>query len=300
MPRLFNKVIGKNKKNPNEALLQEPHTVNDNYPNLTPIQYVVGSGQSVGMQRDHNEDALFALTSVLSDGKSEELFGLFVIADGMGGHRNGEVASSVSVRVVVKYVLDQLYKVLLDPRHPAPAVGIQEIMTGAVNEAQKAVLQHAPGGGTTLTIALLLGEQLTISHVGDSRAYFVLPDGSLQQITRDHSLVQRLVDLKEISEEEANTHPQKNVLLKAVGQTEPFNSDTKTLQVPRDWRLMLCSDGLWGVVPAEGMLSIFQKNKDPILVCKLLVDEANRAGGPDNISVIVAGIAGSTSESGKP
>lgn len=300
MPRLFNKILGKNKKIPNERLLVQPPAVSDHYPNVAPIQYVAGSGQSVGMQRDHNEDALFALTSVLSDGRSEELFGLFIIADGMGGHRNGEVASSVSVRVVVRYVLDQLYKVLLDPQHPTPAVGIQEILTGAVNAAQKAVLQHAPGGGTTLTIALLLGEQLTISHVGDSRAYFVLPDGSMQQITKDHSLVQRLVDLKEISEEEASTHPQKNVLLKAVGQPEPFNSDIKTLQVPRDWRLMLCSDGLWGVVPAEGVVSILQKEKDPVLACKLLVEEANRAGGPDNISVIVVGIAGSSCESGKP
>ncbi len=300
MSRLFDKIIGKNKGKSPETLVQRRQPLNDHNSNLTPIQYMVGSGQSVGMQRDHNEDALFTFTSVLSDGSSEELFGLFVIADGMGGHRNGEVASSISVRVVVKYVLDQLYKVLLDPQHPAPAVGIQEILTGAVNEAQKAVVQHAPGGGTTLTIALLLGEQCTISHVGDSRAYLVLPDGSLQQITRDHSLVQRLVDLKEISEEEANTHPQKNVLLKAVGQPEPFKSDTKTLQVPRGWRIMLCSDGLWGVVPVEGMVSIFQKERDPVQACKFLVDEANRAGGPDNISVIVVGIAGSTRESDKP
>jgi len=300
MPNFFSKVIRKKKNTANDSGSQQPQSESGRDSEVTPLQYVVGSGQSVGMQRDHNEDALFAFTSLLSDGRSEELFGLFVIADGMGGHRNGEVASSVSVRVVVRYVLDQLYKVLLDPQRANPAVGIQEILTGAVNEAQKAVLQHAPGGGTTLTIALLLGEQLTISHVGDSRAYFVLPDGSLQQITKDHSLVQRLVDLKEITEEEASNHPQRNVLLKAVGQPEPFNAEIKTLQIPRGSRLLLCSDGLWGVVPQGNLQKILQNELNPITACKLLVEEANRTGGPDNISIIVVGMAGNTGESSKP
>lgn len=258
-----------------------------------PTQYLIGSAQSVGLQRDHNEDALFTFSSVLSDGKSEELFGLFIIADGMGGHRNGEIASSVSIRVVVKYILDQMYKVLLDPSHGSLAVGIQEILIGAVNEAQKAVIQFAPGGGTTLTIALLLGEQVTISHVGDSRAYFIHKDGSLQKITRDHSLVQRLVDLKEISQAEAEIHPQKNVLLKAVGQPDAYQPDIRTLPFPEGARLLLCSDGLWGVVREIRVQEITAKYHDPIVASQHLVEAANEAGGPDNISVIMVGITGS-------
>jgi protein phosphatase len=89
------------------------------------MQYIVGSGQSVGLQSDHNEDALFTLSSVLSDGKTEEPFGLYIIADGMGGHRNGEIASSVAIRVVVRYVIDQLYKILLEPQQNMPSLRVQ-------------------------------------------------------------------------------------------------------------------------------------------------------------------------------
>lgn len=259
---------------------------------IHPLQYLVGSGQSVGLQREHNEDALYTFTSALSDGKSEELFGLFIIADGMGGHRNGEVASSVSIRVVARYIVDQLYSILLDPQHGSLSVGIQEILASAINEAQKAVLQYAPGGGTTITIALLLGEQVTVSHVGDSRAYFVLPEKTLKRITKDHSLVQHMLDLKQITESEAEVHPQKNVLLRAIGQPDPYLPDTQTLQILPGAQLMLCSDGLWGVVTEKEMLEITSSEKDPIIACQKLVKAANKIGGPDNISVILVRIAG--------
>ena len=255
MPNLFTRIT---KKQAGINKFPQSHTEEKTKPRTQaayPMQYIVGSGQSVGLQRDHNEDALFTLSSVLSDGKSEEVFGLYIIADGMGGHRNGEIASSVTIRVVVRYVIDQLYNILMEPRQNIPALGVQEILTGAVNEAQKAVLQYAPGGGTTLTIALLLGDQLTISHVGDSRVYLVQPDGQLQKITRDHSLVQRLVDLKEIKPEEAEKHPQKNILLKAVGQPDPYQPDNQTLQIQNGVGLLLCSDGLWGVVSENQITS---------------------------------------------
>ena len=257
-----------------------------NQPSIYPMQYIVGSSQSIGLIRDHNEDALFTLSSVLSDGKTEEPFGLYIIADGMGGHENGEIASSVTIRVVVRYVIDQLYKVLLEPHRGAPALGVQEILSGAVDQAQKAVTQYAPGGGTTLTVALFLGEQLTIAHVGDSRAYLVLPDGKLQKITKDHSLVQRLIDMNEIKPDEAEKHPQKNILLKAVGQPDPYQPDTQTLTMPAGTGLLLCSDGLWGVVPEKTISKILQTDPDPVVVCHDLVDSANENGGPDNISVI--------------
>lgn len=262
-----------------------------------PLQLAIGSAQSVGLQRDHNEDALFTFSSVLSDGNSEELFGLFIIADGMGGHKNGEIASSISIRVVVRYVIDQLYRILLDVQNGTPALGTREILLGAVNEAQKAVLHHASGGGTTLTIALLLGDQLTISHVGDSRAYLVNRDGSLHKITRDHSLVQRLLDLNEITPEEAEKHPQKNILIKAVGQPEPFQPDTFNLQIPAGAGLMLCSDGLWGVVSEKIISKTLTSFVDPIIACQKLVDEANNAGGPDNISVIIVKTANNFEDS---
>ena len=284
MPKLLTKISKKNQERDDQIHHSRFHF---DQKSIHPLQLAVGSAQSVGLQRDHNEDALFTFSSVLSDGNSEELFGLFIIADGMGGHKNGEIASSISIRVVVRYVIDQLYRILLDAQNGPPALGTREILMGAVNEAQKAVLHHASGGGTTLTIALLLGDQLTISHVGDSRAYLVNHNGSLQKITRDHSLVQRLIDLNEITPEEAEKHPQKNILIKAVGQPEPFQPDTFNLQIPAGKGLMLCSDGLWGVISEKIISKILATFPDPIIACQQLVSEANNAGGPDNISVIL-------------
>jgi len=291
MPNILTKISGKKRFSQSNSRQTDQQKADKKLSSAYPMQYIVGSGQSVGMQRDHNEDALYTLSSVLSDGKSEELFGLFIIADGMGGHRNGEIASSVTIRVVVRYIIDQLYNILMETQHGTPALSVQEILAGAVNEAQKAVLQYAPGGGTTLTIALLLGDQLTLSHVGDSRAYLTYPDGRLEKITKDHSLVQRLIDLKEIRPEEAEKHPQKNILLKAIGQPDPYQPDANTMQIPEGAGLMLCSDGLWGVVSESDLSEILKIEDDPVVACQKMVDAANKGGGPDNISVIYVQIA---------
>ena len=146
---------------------------------------------------------------------------------------------------------------------------------------------HCTGGGTTLLVAILMNDMVTISHVGDSRAYFFHPDGHLEKLTSDHSLVQRLIDLKEITEQEAENHPQKNVLLKAVGQTDPFDPDIQTIRVPDGVKLMLCSDGLWGVVPEKIVQKVMAENKPLYETCQELVSAANQFGGPDNISVIL-------------
>jgi PPM family protein phosphatase len=259
---------------------------------LRPPQFLVGSGQSAGLQRDHNEDTLFAMSSVVADNVSDLPFGIYIIADGMGGHKNGELASGVAARVVAKNLVNRIFTRLLDI-HPEPMdESLQETLENSFNEAQKSVNRHAPGGGTTLTCALVLGEQVTIAHVGDSRAYFIYPDGRIQRITKDHSLVQRMLDLDEITEEEAATHPQRNVLLRAIGQAEPVKSDIQTHQIPRGGFLMLCSDGLWGVIPDTEIYRIVTSNTDPVLSCNQMIEAANNAGGPDNISVILVDFYG--------
>lgn len=257
------------------------------YSGVYPSQVIVGCGQSVGMQRDHNEDALYYTTRVLADGQGNESFGLFILADGMGGHRNGEIASAVTCQAISNYILEEFAQKISDDAHRYSPVEISDIISKAVNEAQKAVLKNAPGGGTTVIIALLTGDRVTVSNVGDSRVYFIHQDGKMQRITRDHSLVQRLLDLKEITEAEAEVHPQKNVLLRAVGQPDPFQVDTQTLQFPEGARMLLCSDGLWGVVEERTIVELVNNAQDPIIACKNLVDAANRNGGPDNISVIL-------------
>jgi len=259
---------------------------------LKPPQFLVGTGQSVGMQRDHNEDTLFTFTSVLAEGVNDLPFGICMVADGMGGHKNGEIASGVAARVVSKYLVNRVFLRFLELHKEPVDESIQETLQNAVAEAQRAVVRYAPGGGTTLTCAMLVGEQVTVAHIGDSRAYFIYSDGRIQKITKDHSLVQRMVEIGEITEVEAQTHPQKNVLLKALGQNDPVKADIQTFQFPKNGFMLLCSDGLWGLVSDAEIYRIVSSNSDPAIACHQLIEMANANGGPDNISVIIITLRG--------
>jgi PPM family protein phosphatase len=128
---------------------------------------------------------------------------------------------------------------------------------------------------------------VTIAHVGDSRAYFIYPDGRMQLMTHDHSLVRRLVELGQLTEEQARTYPQKNVLYRAVGQLEPFRPDITTHLMPHPGKMLICSDGLWGVVPETDIFNIISAAANPSEAAHALIDAANEGGGPDNISAIV-------------
>jgi serine/threonine protein phosphatase PrpC len=250
-------------------------------------QYLFGTAQSVGRQREHNEDTLFAMSSIIREGIDEIPFGIFIVADGMGGHQHGEIASGAAARTLGSYLVSHLYTPLLSGDANSIETSLQEIMEQGIEAAQEAVLNAAPGGGTTLTAALVIGDQVTLGHVGDSRAYFAGPDGELQAITKDHSLVKRLLELGQISEKEASIHPQRNVLYRAVGQTEPYRPDIETMTFPVAGSLMICSDGLWGVVGQNNLQKVLRKSGGIIDTCQKMVDLANQAGGPDNITVIL-------------
>jgi protein phosphatase len=168
----------------------------------------------------------------------------------------------------------------------------QEIMQAAVSEAQRAIQREAPGSGTTLTAALVLGQQITIAHVGDSRAYFIYPDGRIEPITRDHSLVKRLEELGHITPEEAANYPHRNVLYRALGQGEILDPDIFTLGFPQPGFLMLCSDGLWGVVSEHDLVKSVVDAPNLQRACQNLITAANTAGGPDNISVVLVQLLG--------
>jgi protein phosphatase len=255
---------------------------------LHPPQILLGMAQSTGMQRDHNEDTLFGMTSILADGNSDLPFGIFIVADGMGGHLNGEVASGAAARAICAYLIQHFYLQFLSGRPGSDQESFHEVMEKGMIEAQRAVLASAPGGGTTLTAALVLGDQVTLSHVGDSRAYFLYSDGRVEVMTQDHSLVKRLQDLGQIDEKEASVHPQRNVLYRALGQSEPFRPDISTHALPRNGYMLLCSDGLWGSVTGDEIARIVLASKDDLpSACQQLVDAANEAGGPDNISAVI-------------
>lgn len=252
---------------------------------VEPPQIAFGCAQSVGKQRDHNEDSLFALSLTFGGETRSYPLGLFIIADGMGGHQYGEVASGTATRTMAAYMIKAFHPFLADPSGSMNE-SIQDLMRAAINEAQRAVTQAAPGSGTTLTAALILGQQVTIGHVGDSRAYAIHHGGG-ETLTRDHSLVKRLEELGQISSEEAAVHPQRNVLYRALGQGEVLEPDIFTVPFPQPGYLLLCSDGLWSVIPESNIYNLIFTAKDLQNACQKLVAAANEAGGPDNISVIL-------------
>jgi serine/threonine protein phosphatase PrpC len=260
---------------------------------LEPPQLIVGLGQSVGRQREINEDTIYSFSSTLASNTAQVPFGLFIVADGMGGHQHGEIASETAVRVMADAVLRNLYLPLINPQNTTPTQSLQEIMKDGVMESHQAILKKTPDGGTTMTAALILGRQMTIAHVGDSRAYHIDNGGEIRMLTRDHSLVRRLEEMGQITAEEAQIHPQRNVLYRALGQGEPFEPEIQSHRLPHNGYLLICSDGLWGVVSEQEISKIIKSDAPPQIMCQQMVNLANEAGGPDNISAILVRISDS-------
>ncbi|MCC6501398.1 MAG: serine/threonine-protein phosphatase [Anaerolineales bacterium] len=266
--------------------------VNNQNPRFDMQQLIASCGQSVGKQRELNEDSILALTTTMAGNSGNLPFGLYIVADGMGGHQFGEIASNAAIRSVAGYILKKFHPYLFQVKTDTMDESFQEIMLEAVREAQKMIQREAPGSGTTLTAALVIGQQVTVAHVGDSRAYFIFPDGRIDPITRDHSLVKRLEELGHITPEEAVNYPHRNVLYRALGQGELLDPDIFTVAFPQPGYLMICSDGLWGVVAEQDIVRSINEAPNLQRACQNLVTAANTAGGPDNISVILTQLIG--------
>ncbi|HEX3053288.1 MAG TPA: Stp1/IreP family PP2C-type Ser/Thr phosphatase [Aggregatilineaceae bacterium] len=252
----------------------------------------VGHLSDVGMVRPNNQDSMFCLVGASASHENLPELGLFVVADGMGGHHDGEKASSIAARVVGQYVINEILLPLMsnqmnDPDRPA----LTEVLRAAVEKANEAVTEQIPEGGTTTTMAVVLGDLAYFAHVGDSRAYLISNDG-IDQITRDHSLVQRLVELDQLTREEMIDHPQKNVLYRAIGQSDNLDVDTITRRLQPRTRLLLCSDGLWNLVADDTIKETVLHEPTPQDACNKLVKLANERGGPDNITVILVQVPG--------
>ena len=279
-----------------ETIPLSPEQVEDIVANQA-MQYelqhlVAASGQSVGKQRELNEDSLMSISTTIAGNAGNTPFGLYIVADGMGGHQYGEIASNTAIRTFGGHIMRKFHPYLFTlPTVPLDE-SLQDLMLEGVSQAQEAIQRDAPGSGTPLTAALVLGEQVSIAHVGDSRAYAVYPDGRFDLITRDHSLVGRLEELGQITAEEAETHPQKNVLYRALGQGEILEPDIFTVSFPKKGTLLICSDGLWGVLSKETMHQAISDADTLERACQNLVNAANAAGGPDNITVILAKMIG--------
>ncbi len=229
------------------------------------------AGSHKGMIREGNEDSGYAGPRLLA------------IADGMGGAAAGEVASSEAISTIV--ALDD----------DVPGSDLLTSLGTAVqraNDQLRMMVEEDPqleGMGTTLTALLWTGQRLGMVHVGDSRAY-LLRDGVLTQITQDHTWVQRLVDEGRITEEEATTHPQRSLLMRALGSGEHVEPDLSIREVRAGDRYLICSDGLSGVVSHQTLEDALASYQGPEETVQNLIELALRGGGPDNITVIVADV----------
>lgn len=247
---------------------------------------------NVGAVRQRNEDSSLVFSSETGGHFQMMPFGLYIVADGMGGHENGHMASRVASRMAARHVLSNIYLPLLQDEAAANQNPIQEVMEAAVLAAHKAIYAPDPAtdSGTTLSVALVLSRRLYVAHVGDSRVY-LLADGKFEAITTDHSLVQHLQDVGDLTPEEASSYQYRNVLLRAVGQTEDLEIDTYTRRLPQSGRLLLCSDGLCGLVPNPVIQKIMEQAVSIEKVADKLVATAMSAGGYDNITAIVVEFA---------
>jgi protein phosphatase len=245
----------------------------------------------IGNIRARNEDSTQIFTAGSGGQESLVPFGFYLLADGMGGHYAGHEASKYVVRYVARQVLERIYIPLLKTgieSNGAPPEPVREVMLEAVQHANRHIYNPQPdkGGGTTLTAALIFGRRLYLAHVGDSRAYLMV-DNKLEIITDDHSYVHRLQASGQITEEEAAVHPQRNMLYRAVGQGGHLEIDTFTSTLADKGKLMLCSDGLWGLVPDDLIAHVLGQQLPLESLAEQLIGLGLKAGGHDNISTVI-------------
>lgn len=259
-------------------------------PGGPPLYLRAARATAIGHVRTRNEDACLVFVAQSSGFEPTPPLGLFILADGMGGHFDGHLASQAVSRTVSEHVLRTLYLPLLRGDAGISRRPVQEVMEEAVHLANKAIYIPDPERqmGTTLTSALIIGSRLFMVHVGDSRAY-LLHDNTFTQLTTDHTIVQALQDAGQLSPEEASTHPNRNLLYRALVGEELEQIDTFSRSLPEKGLLMLCSDGLWGLVPDAEMQEILEEERSLQDKADSLVEKALAAGGTDNVTVVLVG-----------
>lgn len=254
-----------------------------------------GHFSDVGMVREGNEDSIGVKDLDFVNLSRQRGIGLYIVADGMGGVNAGEVASAISIDEGMAVLEDRLNFSQLE-NAADPGEIINQALTAAVKRANLRIYETGRGDevlsgmGTTMTAAVVFGQTLYVGHVGDSRAY-VINRWGIEKVSRDHSLVGRLVEIGQITEEEALVHPQRNLIYRALGTYPNVEVDTyqRSLKLG-DW-VLLCSDGLTGHVKDAELQSIVLEHSDPQLAAQHLVNLANLRGGEDNISVVLVNLA---------
>jgi protein phosphatase len=251
------------------------------------IMLLSGKCTDVGQTRSLNEDSLLTIEYAAIYRSASIPLGMYAVADGMGGHEAGDVASQLTCQELGKQFVNDLMSPAVSDILPE---NVSDWLTKAFNEANQALYKERQTThsdmGNTLVAALFVGNSATIANVGDSRCYH-LTQPNIKQITRDHSLVERLVETGQITRNQANVHPQKNVIYRVIGDKMEVDVDIFELSLEFGEALLLCSDGLSGMLSDSRIHKIWQASQSPQQACDRLVDAANQAGGEDNITVII-------------
>lgn len=228
----------------------------------------------IGAKRNTNQDYVFCSMQPVGS-----LPNLFIVADGMGGHKAGDLAS--------RYTVETFLEIVRNSKEKNPITVIEQ----AVREANTALIKKAKesidydGMGTTLVVSTIVEKELYIANVGDSRLYLV--NNEIQQITRDHSLVEEMINLGEIDRKNARTHEKKNIITRAIGVDTEIEADFFEVDYEPGDIIMMCSDGLSNMIDDDDMKDIINQGNELSDIAQSLIDTANRNGGKDNISVIL-------------
>lgn len=255
----------------------------------------VGQATHQGMIRSSNEDSLLMLQFRPEGASAVTSFGLYAVADGVGGHHAGEVASNLAIQVLAK----SLEKSLILPNLEVAQRGldkqhISRVLSEAIKSANREVYARGKSEGTdmgtTMAAALIIDTTAYIANVGDSRVY-LLEGKQLRQITTDHSIVATLLAAGLITAQEIYTHPRRNIITRSLGIQEDVEVDLFEEKLKNGTSLLLCSDGLWEMVRDDMIKEVLLKATSPQSACEQLLELANRGGGIDNISVLIVKVS---------
>ena len=249
------------------------------------LDYQVGKLTHTGKVRKNNEDSLLSIEMSRMNQDAVQPICLQAIADGMGGHASGELASSLVIDAIAQVGAFELVS-MLNPAYEGHSDWIKRAMQSANQAVYEARQSAGNDMGSTLVLGLLIGSLAYLGHLGDSRIYLVNQE-SIKQLTTDHSLVQQLVTMGKITQSEARFHPQRNVIYRSLGEKKDVEADYLTQQLFPGDRLLFCSDGLSNVVDDQEILRVILKASSAQEACNRLVELANFAGGDDNISVVI-------------
>ncbi len=256
------------------------------------VDFQVGRRTHVGMARKLNEDSLLTLEMSCIQQSINHPLGVFVVADGMGGHSGGELASGTIVSEIAEKAIQELFQTeRLHNKNNNRDGWLLKVVETVHKDVYELRNSAGTDMGSTLVAMVLENSKAYIAHVGDSRAYLINSQG-IKQLTTDHSLVERLIASQQITREEARTHPQRNVIYRTIGDKAKVEVDIQTFDLKVNEMVLLCSDGLCGMITDQVINTIVQEASCPQTACEALVKAANAAGGDDNISVVLVRLVG--------